>query len=449
MSDAEEFKNLLAEAENGNAEAMAAVGMAYGQGTGTAVDGEQMLLWLRKAAAAGSVEAKESLAEMFRIWLSEAENGNIDLLNAVGAAYLQGIGTEVDYQQAVAWFKKAAARGNAAAKFQAKGALILAEVLLPSRNFKELFDGAQRGDAKFQYSLGFAYLRGYGTEVDGKQAVFWFQKAADQGHADAKQVLPQVELLIQTGAENFDTVVPINAIKRTAGKHQILYSIILMAAVSYITTGLNIGWLRSFAIIYNIFSLLCIPLGILSGIMAVIKPKRLVIFGIIFWILFIILIPIGIGTSVHYVKGRKAGNPVSIVLQNPFEAVRKQFFGASKPKEPVEIVYTLDVQSENGAAKIFNVIFGKDETVIRLIRTTGSHKAVSIASPGEANSFYVQDKESGETWPLKEMRLQDYDDASGVDLVFEPLKSRSFDLIEGKDTSKSAWHFRNVNVEGK
>jgi len=84
--------------------------------------------------------------------------------------------------------------------------------------------------------------------------------------------------------------------------------------------------------------------------------------------------------------------------------------------------------------------------VISLIRTTSSHKAVNIAPPGEANSFYVKDTESGETLPLKETRPQDYEDASGVDLVFDPFTGRSFDLIEGSDTSESAWHFRNVTV---
>jgi hypothetical protein len=35
-------------------------------------------------------------------------------------------------------------------------------------------------------------------------------------------------------------------------------------------------------------------------------------------------------------------------------------------------------------AKIFEVRYGKGETVISITRTTGSHKAVSIVEPGEA-----------------------------------------------------------------
>jgi hypothetical protein len=109
-------------------------------------------------------------------------------------------------------------------------------------------------------------------------------------------------------------------------------------------------------------------------------------------------------------------------------------------------IVDLDVPGENGAAKIFRIHYGEQETVISIIRTTGSHKAVSIAKPGEANSFYVKDNSTGETWPLKEVRLQDYENAAGVELVFDPFKSRVFDLIEGEDTTAAAWHFRNVSA---
>jgi hypothetical protein len=138
-------------------------------------------------------------------------------------------------------------------------------------------------------------------------------------------------------------------------------------------------------------------------------------------------------------------------LQNPFEAVRTRVFGVGKGSTeiPVEQTFTVDVPSENGAAKIFEVHYGQEETVISLIRTTGSHKAVNIAPPGEANSFYVKDTVNGEILPLKETRPQDYEAAAGVDLVFDPFASRSFDLIEGNDMSESAWHFRDVGVGKK
>ncbi|MDR0585032.1 MAG: DUF1566 domain-containing protein [Treponema sp.] len=114
------------------------------------------------------------------------------------------------------------------------------------------------------------------------------------------------------------------------------------------------------------------------------------------------------------------------------------YYKAQAKKQP--FAGDLDVLSENGAAKIFHINYGENETVISIIRTTGSHKAVSIAKPGEENSFYVI---VGETsYPLKEARLRDYEGAAGVELVFDPFKDHIFDLIEGRDTSATAWQFK-------
>jgi uncharacterized membrane protein YeaQ/YmgE (transglycosylase-associated protein family) len=447
----EEFKQALAAAEKGDTDAMAAVAMAYFQGAGTIADPEQAIFWLQKAAAGGNAEAQEALAEMFKEGLAAAEKGDADAQSAVGFAYLQGgLGADVDFKQAAIWFKKAGVRGNIGAKLKAKGGLLFAETMLPARNFRELMEGAQKGNANFQYGLGFAYLKGLGTAVNSKQAVFWFEKAAGQGHAEAKRVFIQVQAVLAlgggaAGAEGFDQIVPIKAPKGFINKHPFILGIIGAAAVSYLATSLDIGWLHSFAIFLNISWILYFAVVILIFFMRFTRrPKLILVVSIALF--FLSIIPL-IGLSVHYIKGRKTGNPVSIVLQNPIEAARKHFFGADKGS--IKQTFPLDVKSENGAAKIFQVHYRKEETVISVIRTTGSHKAVNIAKPGEANSFYIKDTESGKTWPLKKTRPQDYKEAAGVDLVFDPLKSRSFDLIEGKDTSKNAWHFRNVTVSGE
>ena len=48
---------------------------------------------------------------------------------------------------------------------------------------------ADQGDAEAQYSLGSHYDEGQGVEQDSKEAVKWYQKAADQGHAEAQSNL--------------------------------------------------------------------------------------------------------------------------------------------------------------------------------------------------------------------------------------------------------------------
>ncbi|GHU94655.1 hypothetical protein FACS189479_07640 [Spirochaetia bacterium] len=438
MINEKEYENWIAVWEKGDYEEAQRIMSIYP---------EQVLSWLKKAASGGNADAQEALVETFKELVAAAEKGDAESQSNLGFAYLLGFGTEADYKQSEFWFKKATAHGSITVKLTAKSGLMLTQAMLPAQNFRELLEGAQAKNASFQYGLGFAYLKGCGTEVNAKQAEFWFQQAAAQGHHEAFVAFNQVKVLLDIGSDNFDNVVPeIKQTKGLATKHPLIYSIVSMVVVSYLATVLDIGWLHSLAIFVNICGILGFLISIIGIVLALTKSTRVKIICLVLY--FLSIIPM-IGLSVHYIKGRKTGNPISIVLQNPFEAVRNHFFGTGKgmSTEFAEKTYTLDVKSENGAAKIFNMQYGKDETVIRLIRTTGSHKAISIAPPGEANSFYIQDKVSGETWPIKELRFQDYEEAAGVDLIFEPFRSRSFDLIEGIDTSKSAWHFRDINVE--
>ena len=45
---------------------------------------------------------------------------------------------------------------------------------------------AENGDSDSQYNIGWMYLNGYGLRVNDEQALEWWQKAASQGHADAR-----------------------------------------------------------------------------------------------------------------------------------------------------------------------------------------------------------------------------------------------------------------------
>ena len=49
--------------------------------------------------------------------------------------------------------------------------------------FAETKAKAEAGDADAQYNLGWMYDEGEGVEQDFKEAVKWYQKAADQGLA--------------------------------------------------------------------------------------------------------------------------------------------------------------------------------------------------------------------------------------------------------------------------
>ncbi|MEG1788385.1 MAG: SEL1-like repeat protein, partial [Kiritimatiellia bacterium] len=43
-----------------------------------------------------------------------------------------------------------------------------------------------------QYNLGTCYYSGVGVACDAAEAVKWFRKAAEQGHAAAKEALRQL-----------------------------------------------------------------------------------------------------------------------------------------------------------------------------------------------------------------------------------------------------------------
>ncbi|MCL2075990.1 MAG: sel1 repeat family protein [Betaproteobacteria bacterium] len=53
----------------------------------------------------------------------------------------------------------------------------------------ELTQKATAGDAEAQFELGLRHDRGQGVPQDARQAVNWFQKAAEQGHADSQYLL--------------------------------------------------------------------------------------------------------------------------------------------------------------------------------------------------------------------------------------------------------------------
>lgn len=55
-----------------------------------------------------------------------------------------------------------------------------------------LYEKAQSGDAQAQYELGMHYLKGDGIKKDAAKALGWYRKAAEQGHALAKQTLELV-----------------------------------------------------------------------------------------------------------------------------------------------------------------------------------------------------------------------------------------------------------------
>ncbi|MCM8535249.1 MAG: hypothetical protein NE334_04880 [Lentisphaeraceae bacterium] len=61
--------------------------------------------------------------------------------------------------------------------------------LIEAEKMKSLKIKARKGNKDSQYSLGLCYKYGIGVKPDNETAAFWFEKAANQGHLQAKRVL--------------------------------------------------------------------------------------------------------------------------------------------------------------------------------------------------------------------------------------------------------------------
>lgn len=62
----------------------------------------------------------------------------------------------------------------------------------PLRAVRLYCEGARRGDAEAQYSLGWMYANGRGVSRDDGTAAYFFRLAARQGHSQAERMLGQV-----------------------------------------------------------------------------------------------------------------------------------------------------------------------------------------------------------------------------------------------------------------
>ena len=68
----------------------------------------------------------------------------------------------------------------------------LSEVEISSiQSFQLIQSKANQGDAQAQFNLALLYYHGLGTPHDSKQAVYWYTKAAEQGHVNAQYSLAE------------------------------------------------------------------------------------------------------------------------------------------------------------------------------------------------------------------------------------------------------------------
>lgn len=152
-------------------------------------------------AGSSDAQAQQKALEWYK---KSAAQGFTDACFALGECYEDGKGTRKNYRQAIRWYK-AAQRGvsddlmeHPAPMDRIENAMVQryledevyaqgVDELLEAQagpwedSFQGDLEGALHGDAEAQNRLGHRYRYGQGVEPDMEQAVYWFQKSAQQG----------------------------------------------------------------------------------------------------------------------------------------------------------------------------------------------------------------------------------------------------------------------------
>jgi len=214
-------------AQQGLPRALDKLGDCYLTGQGVEEDLTQAEQYYRQAAAHGNIHSlvmlivlcadKKDYAEAFRWGNIAVALGDAQIQNLMGDYYRTGQWVEKNLAQAEQYYRQAAAHGNI------DSLLMLSAICADKKDYPEAFRwgdiAVKLGDAQAQnlmgdiyaeaepdckkaigfyiqaakqnykyaqFELGNCYENGRGVAKDEAQAVIWYQKAADQGHVDAK-----------------------------------------------------------------------------------------------------------------------------------------------------------------------------------------------------------------------------------------------------------------------
>jgi TPR repeat protein len=195
-------------AESGELQAQYEFGRALLKSNGGERRGEA-LVWLRRAADAGHVDAAFVLGwslesdanaetrapEMVHYYTLAAQGGHGLACSNLGLCYERGDTVPVDFAVAVDWYRKGAACGAHEADFRL--ALAYEEQAEHAANERRKTRleraaalryerAAKRGMTDAAYNLAICYFTGSGVPTDAARAIAWLERAGESGDADAQ-----------------------------------------------------------------------------------------------------------------------------------------------------------------------------------------------------------------------------------------------------------------------
>ncbi|MEO6524617.1 MAG: tetratricopeptide repeat protein [Mucilaginibacter sp.] len=172
-------------AQEGNSQAMNALGILYSKGLGTDLNEKEAIKWFENAGKAGYGNA----------WYN------------LGLMYKAGIGTDQNYGKAYQAFKNGADL-NSGAGYYGQG-FMLYKGLGCSQDYNKAIQlfikGSQLDELGSMYMLGLCYRNGYGVSVNIDSAKYWLTKASAKGYRYATDELASDQpenLNINLGSNN-------------------------------------------------------------------------------------------------------------------------------------------------------------------------------------------------------------------------------------------------------
>ena len=201
------FEWYLKAANAGDSTARSQVGFMYKNGIGTEIDLDEAITWFQIAAEQknpGAMEAmawlmmkgegmEKDLGTAFELFKEVANLGNAWIRNQVGVMYRDGIGVNVNNEEARKYFELSAEQGNLS------GRMNFADILSKSNDESDLkaavrmyHKAASLGDGRACYRLALMYRDGIGTKADVDSAVEWFKKASDKNVPNALEDLQKL-----------------------------------------------------------------------------------------------------------------------------------------------------------------------------------------------------------------------------------------------------------------
>ena len=190
-------------ADQGIADAELRLGYCYQLGNGVELNLDTAMEWYEKAAAKGHVNGqvnigivsykKERYEDAVTWFTKAAEQHDADAERWLGHCYRFGNGVEQNFDTALEWYEKAAAKGHAGAQYG------IGIVNYKKERYEEAVTwftkAAAQGDTDAEVHLGDCYRKGRGVTRDIPKAIEWYTKAAEKVDTEAAESLRELTQL--------------------------------------------------------------------------------------------------------------------------------------------------------------------------------------------------------------------------------------------------------------